>query len=135
VPLPESIPRTNDSRDACAFSMKWGIAEELARRLIAMQERLEFGVSITSGLRSAERQIELGQEGRPTAPVSRSTHTSCPATGADLWPQIEPTDVVKARLGAEAVFAGMRWGGGSAIDPGTGIPSDWPHVDLGPRAR
>ena len=76
-------------------------------------------------------------EGRPTADNDRSTHVApCPATGADLWPSVTPINVVVARLGAEAVHAGLRWGGGSPVgskdSDAPGIPSDWQHVDLGP---
>lgn len=45
------------------------------------------------------------------------------------------TNSVKARLGAEATHVGFRWGGGSPVDPETGIPSDWNHLDGGPAVR
>ncbi len=121
--------------DACLMSIRWGIAEELASRLERMASHLEFPVSIISGLRSPAEQNELRRDGRPTADNDVSTHLACPATGADVMPQIHVDNVVKARLGAEGTFAGLRWGGGSPPDPDTGIPSDWNHFDLGPRPR
>jgi len=91
-------------------------------------------VSIISGERTVREQDALRRSGRPTADNDKSTHLDCPATGSDLMPQIAVTNVVKARLGAEMVLAGLRWGGGSPVDPETGIPADWNHFDLGPRA-
>jgi len=107
----------------------------LAEAFVRMSGRLEFGISIISGFRSEAEQDELRREGFPAAPNDRSTHLSCPATGGDLWPDIAVTRPVKARLGAEGVFAGLRWGGGSAMDPDEAgiIPLDWNHFDLGPR--
>lgn len=119
--------------DVCELAGTWGISVELATRLVAMSTEVPFSISIISGFRSREQQLELEQAGRPTAPDHLSTHRSCPATGADLWPAVAVTDTVKASLGAAARLAGLRWGGGSPIDPGTGIPLDWNHVDLGPR--
>lgn len=113
--------------------MRWSLDPRLGYMLVRMSERLGFPFQIISGARSPEEQNRLRSRGRPTADNDRSTHLACPATGVDLMPLIAVTDVVKARLGAEGVFIGLRWGGGSAIDPTTGIPSDWPHFDLGPR--
>lgn len=120
--------------DPCMIADRWIIAPELASRLLDMTDRLPFQVQLISGFRDREEQEALIREGRG-APFDVSTHTSCPATGADLWPTIHVTDVVKAELGAAATYAGLRWGGGSTPDPQTGIPWDWNHVDLGPRAR
>lgn len=120
-------------QDDCVVSERWRISWALAHDLIQMADSLEFGVAIISGYRSPEEQEALRRAGRPTASIATSTHLSCPATGADVMPQIFVTDVVKARLGAQGVFAGLRWGGGSPVDPDTGIPSDWNHFDLGPR--
>jgi len=120
--------------DVCGLAFDWGITNELASRLIEMSGLLEFPVSIMSGLRTSAQQDALRRSGRPTADNDKSTHLACPATGADVAPQIAVTDVVKARLGTEGTRAGMRWGGGSPPDPETGIPSDWNHFDLGPRA-
>jgi len=119
--------------DPCQVSDYWGISEDLALRVINGASRLEFPVSIISGLRSNEEQNALRRSGRPAADNVRSTHLSCPATGVDLMPQIAVVNVVKARLGTEMHLAGLRWGGGSPVDPETGIPSDWNHFDLGPR--
>lgn len=131
--IPQVIPNTSDPDTICSFSLRWGISLTLAERLTRMTWGLEFPVSIISGLRTARQQDGLRRSGRPAAPNDKSTHLNCPATGADLSPAIAVTDVVKARLGAEGVLAGLRWGGGSPTDPDTGIPSDWRHFDLGPR--
>lgn len=129
--IPETLTPT---MDACDLARKWIITPDLATRLLDMAGRLEFPVQIISGWRSKDVQEDLIRTGKG-APDEVSTHRSCPATGADLWPIIAVTDVVKARLGEAAFSAGLRWGGGSPPDPSTGIPSDWNHVDLGPRAR
>jgi len=125
--------RIDPNGDPCQLATKWKISPRLANNLLLMASRLEFPVQIISGYRSPTKQRALAAEGRPTAPVDRSTHTSCPATGADVWPGIAVTTLIQARLGAEAVISGLRWGGGSPVDPQTGIPSDWNHMDLGPR--
>lgn len=116
----------------------WGISLELAQRITRMsQERdLPFGLSIISGARSCEEQNDLIRSGATTLPCCSSgarpcsTHTSIPATGADLWPSVAVTNAVKAHFGRAAVFAGLRWGGGSPLDA-DGFPTDWNHVDLG----
>lgn len=87
-----------------------------------------------SGYRTPEQQEELIREGRPAAPVELSTHTTCPATGADVRVATFPTDAIKATWGRIATEHGLRWGGGSPRDD-RGIPSDWNHVDLGPRQQ
>lgn len=126
--IPEVI-----SDDWCGLSRRWLISPELARRIVQAASFLPFNLQIISGYRSPEKQRALRYEGRPAADVDKSTHTTCPATGADLWPSIAKTRVVQATFGEAVVRAGMRWGGGSPVDPATGIPSDWNHVDLGPR--
>lgn len=131
MPLPQLIDP--DSTDICFLSDRWGLDPALGARLVSLAIRLEFPIQIISGLRTPAQQDALRRSGRPTADNDKSTHLECPATGADLRPTIAVTNVVKARLGAEAVRLGMRWGGGSPIDPETGIPSDWNHFDLGPR--
>lgn len=88
--------------------------------------------SIVSGHRTLRLQRCLGQSGRPTADPSRSTHTTCPATGVDVGIGLAPTRVQKAILGRIARLRGLRWGGGSPVDD-NGIPSDWNHFDVGPR--
>lgn len=92
-----------------------------------------FQLSIISGFRSREEQDQLRREGRPAADEMASTHRTCPATGADLYLGLQATNTLKAQFGAAVRLVGLRWGGGSPIDPGTGIPSDWNHVDLGAR--
>lgn len=129
MPLPEIVT----GADPCRLASRWTISEPLARKLVLLADRLPFPVRIISGHRSVELQRDLARQGRPAADPDRSTHTSCPATGADLWPSIAVTPAIKARVGREAVEVGLRWGGGSPVDSG-GIPSDWNHFDLGPRA-
>jgi len=90
-------------------------------------------VDIISGYRTRAEQASLGRRGRPTARDDLSTHRSCPATGVDISLGIAPTRVQKAIWGRIVVFNGLRWGGGGRVDEG-GIPIDWQHVDLGPRA-
>lgn len=130
MPIPEVV---TPELDACALSMRWSLDPRLGYMLVRMSERLGFRFQIISGARSPEEQNRLRSRGRPTADNDVSTHLACPATGVDLMPLIAVTDVVKARLGAEGKFIGLRWGGGSCIDRRTGIPADWPHFDLGPR--
>lgn len=120
--------------DPCSLVDRWTIHPRLAEALVAMTIRLPFRFRVISGYRTAERQAELAREGRPAAPDHLSTHRSCPATGVDVWPDVEPVNTVKAMLGVAAMEQGLRWGGGSPVDPQTGIPSDWNHLDLGPRS-
>lgn len=128
MPLPRIV-----TDDWCILALIWGVSDKLASRVSKMAEGLEFGIRVISGLRSEREQNALRRSGRPAADNDKSTHLACPATGVDLMPNIAVTNVVKARMGAEGVFAGLRWGGGSPIDPETGIPQDWNHFDLGPR--
>jgi len=90
-------------------------------------------VEITSGLRTDQEQDDLRAQGRPTADNDRSTHLSCPATGADIRLGFLPTRVQIAIWGRTIVMNGLRWGGGGSVDEG-GIPVDWQHADLGPRS-
>jgi uncharacterized protein YcbK (DUF882 family) len=129
--IPQTINPGWDHTSLCNFAAKWGISPVLAAKLQTMASRFPHGVQIISGWRSAEKQMKYIQEGKG-APLDRSTHVTCPATGADLWPLVAVTDVVKAVFGEAAVTSGLRWGGGSPVDT-NGIPSDWNHVDLGPR--
>ena len=126
--IPERI-----GEDWCGLAGRWKLEPSLARKLVCMAQRAPFPVQIISGYRSPEKQRALAQEGRPAAPVDVSTHTACPAQGADVWPGIAVTRVVQAQLGEAGVICGLRWGGGSPVDPETGIPSDWNHFDEGPR--
>jgi hypothetical protein len=115
----------------------WGISCDLAWKLGILREQyeLESGrrLEIISGYRTCGDQERLEAAGRPAAPCHLSTHTTSPATGADVSIGFGPTTAMKARLGALAVWNELRWGGGSPVDPQTGIPSDWNHFDLGPR--
>jgi len=90
-------------------------------------------IQIISGFRTRAQQSSLGRQGRPTARDDLSTHRSCPASGVDVSLGFAPTRIQKAIWGRIAVFNGLRWGGGGAVDDG-GIPIDWQHVDRGPRA-
>jgi len=111
-----SLPQLIDIRrpdTACEISARWKVSPLLAFRIVAMAVRLPFSISIISGFRTRTQQSALGSAGRPTAAFERSTHTSCPATGADIWPTTAATNQVKGMMGLAAVEAGMRWGGGS----------------------
>jgi len=132
MPAPERL----SGGDACALSGRWLVRPDVMQRVVLAADRFhsETGrtVTIISGWRSAEKQRELARQGRPAAPVESSTHTSCPATGVDVQIGLAPTRVLKATWGRIVTEVGLRWGGGSAVDSG-GIPSDWNHVDAGPR--
>lgn len=140
VPLiPEAIPLDLDQKAVCGLSDRWLISGELASRLIRMNqysiEYFGYRWQIISGFRSRSKQLQLKAEGRPAADPDRSTHCSCPATGADVWPTtgaLGNENDMKAQLGHCARLSGLRWGGGSPPDK-NGIPSDWNHLDLGPR--
>jgi len=139
MPIPQPIDpnRIWEDLDVCDFAAKWGISLMLAQRLVAMQAQYPAQLTIISGARTEASQNALRQAGRPTADNDKSTHLACPATGADLRPGVgvgpgKEGLEVKIAFGTAAVFAGLRWGGGSPIGLG-GVPSDWRHVDLGPR--
>lgn len=127
--------------DVCSragqLAQGWTITPQLAL-LVAQLEQLvrqEIGrdLEVISGYRTVEEQIALARAGRPAADPDLSNHTRCPATAVDVRIGALPTNAQKARLGALAQGLGLRWGGGSPVDPQTGIPSDWNHFDLGPR--
>lgn len=131
--IPQRIPQHSDGHVAfCNWLAKWGLDARLGARLLKMQELFPTHLLIFSGFRSRDQQEQLEREGRPTAPFDVSTHTSCPATGADVRPDIAWDPAVEISFGVAAVTAGLRWGGGSPIDD-RGIPTDISHVDLGPR--
>lgn len=129
--IPETLPTLPTPEDVCRIAGKWMLSGLLADKLLHVAAMLPFGVQIISGHRTVEQQEQLIADGRG-APVHLSTHTQCPSTGADLWPLIAVAPQVKVELGRAVQLAGLRWGGGSAADPVTGMPSDWNHVDLGP---
>ena len=124
---------------ACEIEVEWRVLPELAEKiaLLLTRARSELGITvrIISGYRSVAKQMELKRQGRPAAPPDVSNHTTCPARAVDLSLGFAPTNVQKATLGRIATEIGLRWGGGSSVDPRTGIPSDWNHFDLGPRPR
>ncbi len=132
------IPQSLEGASCNDLVERWLISPELAHRLSIMQAiwgRNHPGLGslrIISGFRTADEQSELAASGRPAAPDALSTHRSCPATGADLELPIAADDYAKVEFGRSAIMAGLRWGGGSKADE-WGIPSDWNHVDLGPR--
>lgn len=133
LPVFTGDPPTDDAA-VCAFANKWVIDQELAWALLRMQRHAPVKLRIISGYRTPAQQDALRREGRPTADNDKSTHLSCPATGADLdFNGLSPSRADIAQFGMWAGMAGLRWGGGSPVDPDTGIPSDWNHVDLGPR--
>jgi len=113
----------------------WLLSPTLARRLsdtlAEVSHRTGMSWSILSGYRTQEEQEQLARKGRPTAPRGCSTHTTCPATGADVQVNGFPARQFKVIFGEVAQENGLRWGGGSPLD--NGIPVDWNHVDLGPR--
>lgn len=128
--LPTAITQETDP---CDLALRWGISEDLAVKLVRFSGLAEdLGLSIFSGARTCAEQTALKDQGRPAAPCHISTHVSCPATGADLLTTPVPVAAVKARFVAAGTMAGLRVGGGSPVDA-SGIPSDWRHVDLGPR--
>lgn len=135
MPLAERIAPDARQRQICEFASRWLITQDLANKIYQMANRLPFGLIMISGFRTKEQQEELREEGRPVAPDEFSTHRTCPATGADLWPDAEPTDLVKATFIKAGTEVGLRVGGGSPVRRvlDVELPEDWNHVDLGPR--
>lgn len=134
--IPQRIPPLGETTPQllCELADKWTVDVSVVRRISQAAQELPYGIQIISGYRTPQEQDALRREGRPAADNDRSTHLACPATGVDIWPiGVEPVSMVKAAIGAAMMRQGLRWGGGSAVDPGTGIPSDWNHFDLGPR--
>lgn len=145
--IPQRIPAP--TRDVVtpeimvAMAQRWGISCDLAARLLNVAGMLPWDIQIISGARSRSEQQRLEDQGAPTAPFDLSTHANetpdgCPrlATGADVTPVLEGIRQNRpaiAQLGAAAVHAGLRWGGGSPADE-SGMPSDPFHFDLGPRS-
>lgn len=121
----------------CDLVGRWNVDWRVLEKVILAAADFEFqtgrDVFIISGFRTQAEQIRLGKAGRPTAPDELSTHRSCIATGVDVDLGFVISDLMKVLWGTAVVFRGLRWGGGSPIDPLTGIPSDWNHVDGGPR--
>jgi len=140
--IPEMIDPSGswEQLRVCNFAAKWKLSLPLAQKLVTMSRQFATGLTIISGHRTNDEQDALRAAGRPAAANDKSTHLACPSQGADLRVNgvttlRDPTssaDEVKMAFGVAAVFAGLRWGGGSPINA-FGIPSDWNHVDLGPR--
>jgi hypothetical protein len=136
--LPQLIePQT----DVCVLADRWKISIQLAVRLILLRSlagrnpgfRGTAGevprLFIISGYRDPERQAQICREappGRPCAHPDRSTHTSCPATGADLRIESGPPDAWALLGTIWTRELGGRWGGEfETPDPN--------HFDLGAR--
>ena len=132
MPNPEFIT----GLDACQLSERWGLDPRMAEKLLLSAQDFWFetrrSVSIVSGYRTRAEQTALRRKGRPTAPDEISTHRSCPATGADI--SMGPGLVVTEKhiWGRILFMNGLRWGGGSPLDDDL-VPTDWQHLDAGPR--
>jgi len=124
--------------DACELAERWRVDPAILQRLILAAddfwEETRGTVRIISGYRTHYEQARLGRAGRPAARDDLSTHRSCPATGVDVNIGASPNRYQKILWGRILLMRGLRWGGGSKPDE-YGIPSDWQHVDAGPRAR
>lgn len=122
--------------EACELVDQWRLepnfAEKVAHVVNDLESELGRTVRIISGFRTNAEQDALRRSGRPAAPNNVSNHTICPARAVDISLGFGPTRVQKAILGRIAMMNGLRWGGGSSVDSG-GIPSDWQHLDTGPR--
>lgn len=118
------------------LSQTWGVECELMDRVVLVLDRVERELGRTprviSGYRSRAEQDRLRRQGRPAAPDELSTHRVFPSRGVDISLGALPTADMIATFGRIVVLQGLRWGGGSPVDD-RGIPSDWQHVDLGPR--
>lgn len=130
--IAQPIPVPASYAEVCKLATDWLVRPDVMEKVAAMAQLLPFELAIISGFRTRARQLELIQEGRPAAHPDVSTHCSCPATGVDLRIiGIQPGNYEKSLFGEAAVRAGLRWGGGSPAPDG--IPTDWNHVDVGPR--
>ena len=123
---------------ACDLLENWRLDPVLARKVAAtlIDFRRETGrsIEVISGFRTDQEQRALSRRGRPAAPIHLSNHTICPARAVDIRIGGIPTTAVKETFGRIAELNGLRWGGGSPKDPMNEIlPTDWPHLDLGPR--
>ena len=133
--MPAREPLTG--ADPCELADRWVVDPQVMIRAVqcanAFTRETGREVLIISGHRTAAEQRALEKAGRPTAAPELSTHLSCPATGIDINAGFGVTNVLKAIWGRIVVMHGLRWGGGSQVDPKTGIPADWNHIDAGPR--
>ena len=123
--------------DSFALACCWNLSGDMVGRLVQSAEEFweetRIDTYIISGYRTAQEQATLGRRGRPAAPDELSTHRSSPATGADVsWsrPLIRVEKATWLRIGR---LNGLRIGGGSGPDSTGLFPSDFNHVDLGPR--
>ena len=139
--IPQPVPRLGEATagEVCAFRNKWLLHPTLLDKLMRAQAELPFGLKVRQGHRTRAEYEALKRAGRPVTPTyEMSTHAQCPSQGADMDIEIAVTNVTKALFGSAIVRAGLRWGGrsdGGGIDPETGIPYDWNHVDMGPVSR
>ena len=121
--------------DPCVLAGRWGVDLEVMRKVFLAAELFtnftRHPVQIISGYRTQMEQQLLRRSGRPAAPDDLSTHRSCPATGVDISLAGFATRDHKLFWGQMVESVGLRWGGGSELSDG--IPSDWRHVDDGPR--
>ena len=121
--------------DPCVLGSTWGVDGDVMARVFRAAELYtnftRSPVWIISGSRTRLEQLRLGRSGRPAAPDELSTHRSCPATGVDISLGALPSSAKKRFWGQMVEANGLRWGGGSEIRDG--IPSDWQHLDAGPR--
>lgn len=126
------------SADYCDLARRWGVSERVMSALhtAAIQFEAETGrpVRIHSGYRTEAEQEALRARGRPTASDSTSTHRTFPATGADITLGFVPNVTLKHIWGRILRMNGLRMGGGSSLDRDL-LPTDWQHVDAGPRGR
>jgi len=123
--------------DPCTLAQQWGVDESVMQKVATAADLFLMltrrPVWIISGFRTRLEQSRLGRSGRPAARDDLSTHRTCPATGVDISLGVGvPRDIILA-WGNLVELNGLRWGGGSEKDE-RGIPSDWQHVDIGPRA-
>lgn len=133
---PKMIDEISEASDPCELARRWTVDLDVMQRVVRAGQAFHAAtgrrVQVISGYRTVARQLDLRRQGRPAAPPDVSNHTRCPSTAVDVQIGFGPTRQVIAEWGRAAVLAGLRWGGGSPVGS-DGIPSDWPHVDLGPR--
>lgn len=132
--IPQRVDPQSTAEQLCAFADKWRIDVRLALGLHRMAQVFPHPLMMVSGFRTPAEQEALPDG----APVDVSTHTSCPATGADLqvvgWNKQNAPLEIRLVFAGTARAAGLRVGGGSKIDS-DGVASDWNHVDLGRREK
>ena len=132
MPSREVIGLSDPAVLACTWQVDPVLMERVSRASQLFENFTRSSVWIISGYRTRFEQMDLGRKGRPTAADDRSTHRTCPATGLDISLGPLPSADKKLFWGQMVESNGLRWGGGSQRGQ-DGIPSDWQHVDLGPR--